>query len=195
MGLPQNFVYCLAQDDRGYLWIGTGEGLVRYDGLRFITYTRNDSLASDFVHSLFVDHTGVLWVGHGNGTLSYYDDGFHKVIPKELATSPIKDICQDESGNIWATVQNNGVIRITPDKQIKTFFDRELFGNKLYYSIASIDEFHFLLGTSDGLFTLKVGPDDEVRTLEEVDVVPPTVINKIVKRRAIEGEYWIATEG
>ena len=194
MGLPQNFVYCLAQDDRGYLWIGTGEGLVRYDGLRFITYTRNDSLASDFVHSLFVDHTGVLWVGHGNGTLSYYDDGFHKVIPKELATSPIKDICQDESGNIWATVQNNGVIRITPDKQIKTFFDRELFGNKLYYSIASIDEFHFLLGTSDGLFTLKVGPDDEVRTLEEVDVVPPTVINKIVKRRAIEGEYWIATE-
>ena len=32
MGLPQNFIYCLEQDNDGFLWIGTGEGLVRYDG-------------------------------------------------------------------------------------------------------------------------------------------------------------------
>ncbi len=194
MGLPQNFVYCLAQDSKGYLWIGTGEGLVRYDGLNFITYTQNDSLASDFTHSLYVDNSGVLWVGHGNGTLSYYDDGFHKVIPKERATSPIKDICQDESGNIWATVQNNGVMRISSDKKITTYFDRDVFGDKLYYSIKSIDDFHFLLGTSDGLFILKLDHNYNVSSLEEVSDVPPTVINKIVKRRAIEGEYWIATE-
>ncbi len=194
MGLPQNFVYCLAQDNSGYLWIGTGEGLVRYDGLNFVTYTQNDSLTSDFVHSLFVDRLGTLWVGHGNGTLSYYEDGFHKVIPEDRATSPIKDICQDESGNIWATVQNNGVIKILPDKSVKTFFDREYFGDKLYYSVESIDAFHLLLGTSDGLYTLKIGPDDKVRSVEEVTAVPPTVINKIVKRRAIEGEFWIATE-
>ena len=119
MGLPQNFIYCLSQDNNGYLWIGTGEGLVRYDGHKFITYTVNDSLASDFIYSCFVDKDGMLWVGHENGTLSYYDDGFHKVIPQEKATSPIKDICQDENGNIWATIENNGVIKI--DNRITSY--------------------------------------------------------------------------
>ncbi|GAF01666.1 two-component regulator propeller domain-containing protein [Saccharicrinis fermentans] len=60
MGLPQNFVYCLAQDHNGYLWIGTGEGLVRYDGIHFKTYTQRDSLSSDFIYSLFVDLDGIL---------------------------------------------------------------------------------------------------------------------------------------
>ncbi|TLX77536.1 serine/threonine protein kinase [Labilibacter sediminis] len=194
MGLPQNFVYCLTQDHQGYLWIGTGEGLVRYDGIQFITYTENDSLASDFVHSLFVDKQGVLWVGHGNGTLSYYDNGFHKVIPEERATSPIKDICQDDMGNIWATVQNNGVLKINPQKQITTYFDRKIFSDKLYYSIESINPFHFILGTSEGLLVLKLGQDFSVNSLNEVTSIPPTNINTIVKRRAVEGEYWVATE-
>ncbi|MCW3805174.1 two-component regulator propeller domain-containing protein [Plebeiibacterium marinum] len=195
MGLPQNFVYCLTQDHNGYLWIGTGEGLVRYDGINFVTYTQNDSLASDFVHSLYVDTQGTLWVGHENGTLSYRDaDGFHKVIPEERATSWIKDICQDEVGNIWATVQNNGVLKISENKKITTFFDRDLFGDKNYYSLESIDQFHVLLGTSDGLFILRVSPESEAVSMTEVEDVPPTAINSVIKRRAIEGEYWIATE-
>ena len=52
MGLPQNFIYCLEQDNNGFLWIGTGEGLVRYDGLKFTSYSTQDSLAGDFIMSL-----------------------------------------------------------------------------------------------------------------------------------------------
>jgi ligand-binding sensor domain-containing protein/serine phosphatase RsbU (regulator of sigma subunit) len=194
MGLPQNFVYCLSQDNNGYLWIGTGEGLVRYDGINFITYTQSDSLASDFVHSLFIDKNGMLWVGHGNGTLSYYQDGFHKVIPEDKATSPIKDICQDSDGNIWATVQNNGVLKIAPDKKVTSFFDRDIFGARLYYSIESIDPFHLLMGTSDGLFILTVNAEDKAVNMEAVNNVPPINVNAIVKRRLFDGEFWIATE-
>ncbi|WP_143525038.1 two-component regulator propeller domain-containing protein [Labilibacter marinus] len=194
MGLPQNFVYCLTQDHNGYLWIGTGEGLVRYDGINFITYTQNDSLADDFAHSLFVDRDGILWVGHNNGTLSYYKDGFHKVIPEEKATSPIKDICQDNLGNIWATVQNNGLIKISPDKKITTFFQRDLFADKLFYSVESVDAFNLLLGSSEGLLHLKLDQNAEAESLNPISKIPPTNINTIVKRRALEGEYWIATE-
>lgn len=194
MGLPQNFAYCLAQDNLGYLWIGTGEGLVRYDGIKFKTYTQQDSLASDFVYSLFVDKKGVLWVGHGNGTLSYYKNGFKKIIPKERAPSPIKDICQDKAGNIWATVQNNGILKVSPKKEITTYFNRELFSDKLYYSIESINPFTFLLGTSEGLLLLNLNQDYSVESLNQVKSIPSTNINTIVKRRAIDGEYWVATE-
>ncbi len=70
-GLRAPFIYALAQDRQGYLWLGTGEGLVRYDGSRFVALTQKDGLAEDFVVSLREDPaTGALWVGHYQGGIS-----------------------------------------------------------------------------------------------------------------------------
>ncbi|WP_460503132.1 two-component regulator propeller domain-containing protein, partial [Hymenobacter agri] len=70
-GLRAPFIYALAQDQQGYLWLGTGDGLVRYDGSRFVTFTHADGLAEDFVVSLREDPTtGALWVGHYQGGIS-----------------------------------------------------------------------------------------------------------------------------
>nr|WP_236018598.1 ATP-binding protein [Hymenobacter sp. BT559] len=67
-GLAQPFVYCLLQDRQGYLWLGTAEGLVRYDGSRFVTFTTHDGLADNFVTGLWQDHaSGALWVIHAQG--------------------------------------------------------------------------------------------------------------------------------
>jgi len=48
-GLPQNYVYALHQDASGYLWVGTGDGLARYDGNTFEVFTLSDSLCSNFI--------------------------------------------------------------------------------------------------------------------------------------------------
>ena len=70
-GLRAPFIYALAQDRQGYLWLGTGDGLVRYDGSRFVAFTQKDGLAEDFVVSLREDPaTGALWVGHYQGGIS-----------------------------------------------------------------------------------------------------------------------------
>ncbi len=67
-GLRQPFIYCLLQDQQGYLWLGTAEGLVRYDGQQFVTLTTRDGLAEDFVTGLWQDPaTGALWVAHNQG--------------------------------------------------------------------------------------------------------------------------------
>ncbi|OWP62681.1 hypothetical protein CDA63_12975 [Hymenobacter amundsenii] len=69
-GLSQPFIYALAQDSAGYLWLGTAEGLVRFDGTNFQTFTTREGLAEDFVTRLAVEPgTGRLWVGH-------YQSGF-----------------------------------------------------------------------------------------------------------------------
>ncbi|MGI4863934.1 MAG: ATP-binding protein [Janthinobacterium lividum] len=70
-GLSQPFIYCLLQDRQGYLWLGTAEGLVRYDGTRFVTLTTHDGLAEDFVTGLWEEPgTGRIWVAHYQGRRS-----------------------------------------------------------------------------------------------------------------------------
>ena len=70
-GLRAPFIYALTQDRQGYLWLGTGDGLVRYDGSRFVNFTQQNGLAEDFVVSLREDPaTGALWVGHYQGGIS-----------------------------------------------------------------------------------------------------------------------------
>ncbi|QKG53635.1 two-component regulator propeller domain-containing protein [Hymenobacter sp. BRD67] len=69
--MSQPFIYCLLQDRQGYLWLGTAEGLVRYDGSRFVTLTTRDGLAENFVTGLWEDPaSGALWVLHHEGSRS-----------------------------------------------------------------------------------------------------------------------------
>jgi signal transduction histidine kinase/DNA-binding response OmpR family regulator len=61
-GLQQPFIYALQQDVQGYLWLGTAEGLVRYDGSRFVTFTQAEGLAEDFTTNLWLNpQTQQLW--------------------------------------------------------------------------------------------------------------------------------------
>ncbi|MGA2653908.1 MAG: two-component regulator propeller domain-containing protein, partial [Terracidiphilus sp.] len=62
-GLGNLNVNCIAQDRSGYLWVGTENGLYRYDGSRFQQYGSNDGLAEHAIQSLFLGLDGTLWVG------------------------------------------------------------------------------------------------------------------------------------
>ena len=75
-GLPQNTVQTLTQTSDGYLWFGTQEGLARFDGVHFTTYTRHNApgLASSFIQTLVAGHDGSLWIGTDSG-LSHYQTG------------------------------------------------------------------------------------------------------------------------
>ena len=88
-GLRQPFIYALLQDQQGYLWLGTGEGLVRYDGVHFVTFTKKDGLAEDFVVSLREDTaSGRLWVGHYQGGISVKKTAAGPFAPADRTTAP-----------------------------------------------------------------------------------------------------------
>lgn len=193
-GLPQNFVYCLAQDHEGFIWIGTGEGLVKYDGLKFKNFTSTDSLAGDFVRDIFVAENGDVWVGHDNGSLSKHKKNVFSKIVVPSGSSPIRDICEDDQGVIWAVEQNSGIVSIDKNGKLYELFNREKFGRKLYYSINSIDKQNLLVGTSEGLLKVKIGKDGLAEEVNLIGSVPETGINAIVKRRDNPWEFWIATE-
>src|SRR3974390_1069053 len=71
-GLPQDTVRAITQTPDGYLWIGTEEGLARFDGYDFVTFNRRGGmLPNDSVVTLAVARDGTLWAGTPGGLVSY----------------------------------------------------------------------------------------------------------------------------
>jgi ligand-binding sensor domain-containing protein/signal transduction histidine kinase/DNA-binding response OmpR family regulator len=76
-GLPNNQIQCIYQDKKGWIWLGTSQGLSRFDGYRFEKFINspNDSasLSGNLVRAIFEDHRGKLLIGTENGGLSIFD--------------------------------------------------------------------------------------------------------------------------
>src|ERR1700683_3024631 len=77
-GLPQNTVHSILQTRDGYLWLGTDGGLVRFDGIDFVTFDAENTpqFKSDTVSDLLQDASGTLWISTGAGLLSYRSGAF-----------------------------------------------------------------------------------------------------------------------
>src|ERR1700734_1314262 len=77
-GLPQNTVHSILQTSDGYLWLGTDGGLVRFDGLDFITFDAENTpqFKSDTVSDLLQDASGTLWISTAAGLLRYRGGAF-----------------------------------------------------------------------------------------------------------------------
>jgi len=88
-GLSNNYVYCILQDSKGFMWFGTGSGLNRYDGYNFITYNHEpeniNSISDNSIRCLYEDKIGNLWIGtRGGGVNKFCRD-------KEIFISYIHD--------------------------------------------------------------------------------------------------------
>jgi signal transduction histidine kinase/ligand-binding sensor domain-containing protein/DNA-binding response OmpR family regulator len=114
-GLSQNAVYAILQDTKGFVWLGTQDGLNRYDGLSFTTYRHNPfdstSLSANHITALFEDRRGFLWIGTVEGRV----DRFHRRTEtfqrlRTGVTSEITAIVEDTSGNIWVGTRSDGLL-------------------------------------------------------------------------------------
>src|SRR6266699_2077390 len=76
-GLPQGSVQAMIQTRDGYLWVGTRDGLARFDGVKFTVFQaeNNPGLESNDIRALCEDRSGQLWIGTFNGGASRFRDG------------------------------------------------------------------------------------------------------------------------
>lgn len=114
-GLPQSFVAALAQTTDGYIWMGTEEGLARFDGASFTVYdaTTTEGLRSGFIMALLAGANGDLWVGTHGGGLSRLSGGTFRAITKAagLPSNSVWALCPDGEGGVWAGT-SSGLARI-----------------------------------------------------------------------------------
>src|ERR1043165_4021402 len=77
-GLPQNTVHAIAQTPDGYIWIGTEEGLARFDGVKFTVFDKQNTpeIKSNYIRSLLADRQGALWIGTAQGLVRMLNGKF-----------------------------------------------------------------------------------------------------------------------
>ncbi len=116
-GLPQNTVRGITRTHNGYLWLGTQEGLVRYDGQRFVVIDKAHSeLPHNHVTALYEDDAGHLWVGTLGGGLVRIDaeDGHMDAYDTThgLRSNSISAFVQDATGRLWIGTHDAGLHRL-----------------------------------------------------------------------------------
>jgi ligand-binding sensor domain-containing protein len=113
--IPNGFVYTINQSNDGFLWVGTGSGLSRFDGFNFYNVQFPDSSIGRYPTVSFKDKNGKLWFGFNDGSVFYQDA--NKLINVPVSNSKsISDILQGPDGMIYVIPQGNPVISINPVK-------------------------------------------------------------------------------
>jgi ligand-binding sensor domain-containing protein len=114
-GLPGSQVWAITQDHAGYIWLGTNEGLVRFDGVRFVSGRQLgfERVPNASVRALFVARDGSLWIGFGTGGIGRLKDRRLQMFAAEDGLPPgvVAGIVEDRRGLIWAA-SANGLYRL-----------------------------------------------------------------------------------
>jgi ligand-binding sensor domain-containing protein len=140
-GLPQSFISGLVQDSAGFIWIGTRDGLARYDGRKFKLFMHKQgdttTLANNIIANMHLDRSGRLWILYETGDVDLLYTGsehllhFSKHALYGVVTGLVKSgnsIVEDASGNIWFLCTNGGVFVCNPDKEYIRFYSGQQLG-------------------------------------------------------------------
>jgi signal transduction histidine kinase/ligand-binding sensor domain-containing protein/CheY-like chemotaxis protein len=121
-GLPQNSVQAILQTKDGYLWLGTQEGLVRFNGTQFISFNKTnvDAIKHNDVRALLEAHDGNLWIGTIGGVVVRDHSGQFRAYTQNegLSNNFVNALLEDEKGSIWVAT-NDGLNRFTAGKFVR----------------------------------------------------------------------------
>jgi signal transduction histidine kinase/ligand-binding sensor domain-containing protein/CheY-like chemotaxis protein/HPt (histidine-containing phosphotransfer) domain-containing protein len=122
-GLPQSTSQALARTPDGYLWIGTQEGLARFDGIRFTVFDTGNEAAipNKHISVLHVDRAGRLWIGTRSGIAVLAAGRFETLPLRGLAHAYIRAITEGKSGQLWVGTET-GLVELIDGKATR-FFD------------------------------------------------------------------------
>ncbi len=102
-GLPQDTIRAITQTKDGYLWLGTDEGLARFDGYEFVVFNKsNGNLPDNSITALAAANDGGLWIGTANGLTQFHDGRFQTFALKQgLPDTAITALHVDREGALW----------------------------------------------------------------------------------------------
>jgi ligand-binding sensor domain-containing protein len=148
-GLSNSSVICIFQDRSGYMWIGTRDGLNRYNGYEFRTFQNEkknqNSLVDNWIFSLNQDYKGIIWIGTRQGINSYDPaqdkitryvgkvEGYELIFPSAI----INKIKIFRDSTVWFAT-NNGIVIIDPRSNTTKWIKNEVHNpNSLISDVVS----------------------------------------------------------
>lgn len=148
-------------EDNGYLWIGTNDGLNRFDGKTFKVFSANsksvNSLSSNNIETLMKDSRGLIWIGLKNGGVDIYnpETNYFSHIKEVAPQYPdrVVSILEDSFGSIWLGSWQQGLYKLTPEKKGKYKYSVTVhYPNNIVSSLLEKPKGMLWIGTYYGYF-------------------------------------------
>lgn len=165
-GLSNTSVESIFQDNRGFMWFGTLDGLNRYDGYKITVYSSNpkdtNSISDNAVHCIYQDSKNRLWIGTGNG-LNLFDQAsnrfiryIHSKLPGSISSNKVNDIYEDASHDLWIATTGGGLNLLKKNENTFTHFTHRSnqstsLSNNNVNAICADSKGNIWLATNNGL--------------------------------------------
>jgi len=160
----QGRVFVVLQDSRGFMWFGTADGLIRYDGYEFKVFKHNPddetSISNNFIIAIHEDKSGMLWIGTEGGGLNQYDKATGRFTrythrskdPNSLSNNIVTAVLEDKSGNLWIGTYGGGLNQFDRNsQQFLRFTDKQNLLNNVIFDIVQDSNHNLWLNTGKGL--------------------------------------------
>jgi ligand-binding sensor domain-containing protein/serine phosphatase RsbU (regulator of sigma subunit)/putative methionine-R-sulfoxide reductase with GAF domain len=204
-GLSNNNVNCIFQDSKGFVWMGTQDGLNRFDGYEFTHFKHNPkdtkSISSNVIWAIHEDKLGNLWIGTQDG-LNRFDHKTHTFLVykhhqdslNSLLNNKVYSILEDKKGYLWVGTEE-GVSRLDRRRsgfthfRFPSFFDTE--DNTTVKTILEDKAGNILVGTYGGGLLMR----SENRDFKPLAVYPDSLKTEFIQSifQDAKGNYWVGT--
>ncbi len=207
-GLSHNTVFSLLQDRHGYIWIGTQNGLNKYDGYSFDIYQSIDipktqeGFRGKHISSLFEDSKGNLWVGTKDYGINVkaassdrflnlqYDSSFAQILNSEISS-----FYEDRAHNIWITTVGAGVLKYDPKSKEAHVFNTQnsSISSNIVFDIVEDKDGTIWIGTSGAGLNYISPSQKNVRLL---NLPNSQNMDGFRKKLLLDNNYlWVGTQG
>ena len=204
-GLSQNTIYSMLQDQKGYLWFGTWDGLNKFDGLKFTTYNKKNNLSNEVINCLLESNDGNIWIGTENG-LNFLNRKTGEIKtyfnnPKDtltLSDNWINCLFQSPTGKIYIGTRKGFNVMDTETEKIRRFqskdaANRRTKSNNVKHIVRHNSE--YWVGTDFGLVRYNPATHENVRYLNRPNDRGSLSNNQInVIFTEDHNHLWIGTE-
>jgi len=203
-GLSQNSIYDIIQDNQGYMWFATQDGLNRFDGYNFKIFRQDNSSTaggvSNYINTICQSSLNEIWIGSITGLAVLNAGTSHfktlKNVPN-LAGKNISKIIQAADSSIWVGAMGAGISHLTPDgRLIDTFllYTDSLYAQKMQNVKTLFEDMkgNIWVGTDNGgLFTILASDSNRVLAYPNLNFLERDKITAISQSDG--GNIWIGT--
>ncbi|MCI0602185.1 ATP-binding protein [bacterium] len=190
-GLPQNTVRAIVQTRDGYLWLGTQEGLVRFDGIHFTVFDRKNTkeIRHNAVRALCESKDGSLWIGTaGGGVLRYQNGKFQSYLTRDgLLNDIVYSLFEDREGNVWIGTARG--LNLWRNSKLDTDVITKSLSQDPIGSIYQDRQGHRWFGTWKGELKCWKSGNMHIYRVSHPDIA----VRTIVEDR--QGNLWVGTDG
>lgn len=190
-GLSESVVYDIIQDNADYIWLATGFGVNKFDGIEFQHFFEDQGLLSSQTNTLFEDSDGKIWVGTEQGVQFiegdsvYYDPNLTR-----LENQSVISVFEDEMGNYWFGTQSGGVWHYFGDGEIEVYTTNNGLAGNQVRDILQTEDGTLWFATRDGLSKLQNG---NFTNYTQNNGLPENRIRDLELDPENSNSFWIAT--